>query len=109
VGPGRVMWWGNQGELRGGGLLGNEGTVVEDDDTAVEQVADLHATARKGAVVPFSWSRVSERQTGDFEVACFSRVIKSVQTCCATTGCIERKRDRDSNTGSNPVGATTVR
>src|SRR5262249_26269539 len=42
----------------------------------------------------------------ELHAACFSRVPLWQACCCTNTEWRLRKRDRDSNTGSNPVGAT---
>ena len=51
--------------------------------------------------------RSEPAQFKEFQAACFSRVPLSRRCSHVTTESSRRKRDRNSNTGSNPVGATT--
>jgi hypothetical protein len=55
------------------------------------------------------FKRVSAQKSKEHRAACFSRVEYFGTNNGVTSDISERKRGRDSNTGSNPVGATTVR
>src|SRR5438128_480084 len=85
---------------------GRTGPPVDGGQLRLTAESELdHAGAGNGCATSKALPRSEPAQFKEFQAACFSRVPLSRRSSHVTTESSRRKRDRDSNTGSNPVGA----